>query len=107
VNRPTLRELRGLVLDELISGRWISASEVTERLGVGHGRPYERVALVLERLAHEGVLELENPRSRGKRYFRRRQARRPDVRVHAPPRFDDENPLFNDAGTDPAGRSTR
>ena len=29
------------------------------------------VALVCERLAHEGLLELRNPKSTGKRYFRR------------------------------------
>jgi hypothetical protein len=32
---------------------------------------FYRVGLVCERLAHEGLLEIRNPRSVGKRYFRR------------------------------------
>jgi hypothetical protein len=71
---PTLRELRWLVVDDLHDDRWMTPTEIADRLGVGRNRGWERVALTCERLAHEGVLELRNPRSRGKRYFRRRQA---------------------------------
>lgn len=69
--RLTLDELRPLVLDEL-DGDWVTPSVVVDRLGLGHGIPYYQAALVLERLAHEGVAELENAASRGKRRFRRR-----------------------------------
>jgi hypothetical protein len=70
MSRATLSELRQLVLYELDDG-WLTATEVCRRHGLGNSRSWDRVALILERLAHEGVAELRNPRSRGHRHFRR------------------------------------
>jgi hypothetical protein len=69
----TLAQLRSeILLLFALTGpdEWLTPTNVCDELQVGHNRAYDRVALVLERLAHEGLLELRNPRSRGKRYFR-------------------------------------
>ncbi len=54
-----------------LTDEWLTASEVAGELELGHNHGWTACALVLERLAHEGEVELRNPRSRGKRYFRR------------------------------------
>jgi hypothetical protein len=70
VIRPTLADLRRQLLLEL-DDQWRTPTEIAHVLGLGHGIDWLKVALVLERLAHEGVVEIANPRSRGKRWFRR------------------------------------
>jgi hypothetical protein len=93
MSRLSLRELRVLVLDAL-DDRWTTSTAIADRLGLGHGNGWERVALVLERLAHEGRAELKNPRSRGRRSFRRatRPPGRPRAsRIHPPPRGDESH----------------
>jgi hypothetical protein len=69
--RPTLTEFRWLVRREMDEHEWLTPSQICDRLGYGHGLTWYRVALVCERMAHEGLLELRNPNSTGKRYFRR------------------------------------
>jgi hypothetical protein len=67
----TLRELRRRILFELdweLHGDWVTSSEMTDRLGLGHGIDWLRVALVLERLANDGVVELKRPGSRTRRF---------------------------------------
>ncbi len=74
MSRQSLDELRESLLFE-VDGEWRTASELFDRIGlVSHERDWYRVALICERLAHEGVLELRNPASRGKRHFRLRAA---------------------------------
>ncbi len=72
----TIKELREIIVDELEAAwfdedEWITASDICRRHRLGHGWYFYRVATVLERLAHEGVAEIRNPASRGRRYFRR------------------------------------
>jgi hypothetical protein len=68
--RPTLAQLRAAVLLEL-DDRWSTPTEIADRLGLDHGIGWMRVALICERLAHEGAAEIKNPRSQRKRWFRR------------------------------------
>src|SRR5262245_59601876 len=73
MSRYTLAKLRPLILALLDRGGsdWITASEACRSLGLDYGLSYYRVALTLERLAHEGLAVIRNPRSRGTRAFRR------------------------------------
>ena len=57
-HRPTLSELRELVLDEL-DGQWVTPTEVADALELDHGPGWYRVALTLERLANDGLAELK------------------------------------------------
>jgi hypothetical protein len=66
----TLRAIRRAVLWEL-DGEWTTPSEMADRLDVGHGIGWLRVALVLERLANDGLVELKRPGSRTRRFRRR------------------------------------
>lgn len=77
MGRLTLREIRRETLDfldeaDIFDDGWRTPTEVQRALGLG-GSDFYRCALVLERLAHEGLVELQYPASKGKRYFRRRQ----------------------------------
>ena len=69
--QPTLAELRSRVLFEL-DGRWTTPSDLAHRLDLDHGTGWLKVALVLERLANDGVAELKTAGAT-KRWFRRRQ----------------------------------
>jgi hypothetical protein len=64
-----LREIRQAVLWEL-DDEWVTSTEMTDRLGLGHGIDWLRVALVLERLAADGLAELKRPGSRTRRFRR-------------------------------------
>ena len=69
--RLSLDDIRDRILD-VPRNDWITPSEVFRLIGsVNSERDWYRCALVLERVAHEGSVELQNPHSRGKRYFRR------------------------------------
>jgi DNA-binding transcriptional ArsR family regulator len=70
--RPTLYEIRREVLLEL-DDEWRTPSEMTDRLRLGHGIEWLAVALTMERLANDGLVELKMPGSRTRR-FRRRAA---------------------------------
>lgn len=67
--RPTLDELRRRVLD-VPPAAWTTPSALAEALELDRGEGYLRLALVLERLANDGELELRRPGSR-RREFRR------------------------------------
>jgi hypothetical protein len=67
--RLTLREIRREVLRELDED-WASPTELGDRLGLGNGNGWYKVALVLERLANDGVVELKTPGSRTRRFRR-------------------------------------
>ncbi len=72
MNRLSLDEIRGRILDHLDIEDWQTPSELFRAIGlVNNERDWYRCALVCERLVHEGRAELQNPASRGKRYFRR------------------------------------
>jgi hypothetical protein len=75
MSHVTLGELRELILVEPDDGDWLTPSNIRvalSREGYAIGwNGWERIALLLERMAHEGLLEIQNPRSRGKRFFRR------------------------------------
>lgn len=58
MSRMPLTELRHYVFD-VLDDQWVSATDVAETLGVGHGFHWYRVSLVLERLANDGVAEIE------------------------------------------------
>ncbi len=66
--RPTLAELRSLVLGELSADVWRTPSEISDWLGLGHGYDWCRIALVLERLANDGLAELKTPGSTVRRF---------------------------------------
>jgi hypothetical protein len=72
VSRPSLRDLRRWLLDEL-DDQWRTAAELQERLGYYKGcggSDWYRICLVLERDANDGLIELQ---ARGRvRRFRRR-----------------------------------
>ena len=70
--RLSLRDLHNLIVGEL-DGEWRTPSELCDRLGVGHGIYWYKVALLLERAAADGYAELKTAGSRVRR-FRRRQA---------------------------------
>jgi hypothetical protein len=65
----TLADLRRQILSEL-DDDWVTSTEITDRLGLGHGIDWLRVALVLERLAGDGLAELKRPGSRTRRFRR-------------------------------------
>jgi hypothetical protein len=67
--RPTLVDLRWLVLLEL-DDAWVTPTELADRHGLNHGRDWLMVALVLERLANDGLAELKQPGSRTRRFRR-------------------------------------
>jgi hypothetical protein len=72
--RPSLRELRRWLLDEL-DDTWQTPADLQERLGYYAGcggNDWYRICLILERLANDGRIEI---RARGRvRRFRRRAA---------------------------------
>jgi hypothetical protein len=59
------------VLSELDAEVWSTPTEIADRLGLGHGIGWLRVALTLERLANDGLAELKRPGSRTRRFRRR------------------------------------
>ena len=59
--RPTLAQLRSLILDELDDHEWTTFSELTRRLRLGNGDGWIRVALTCERLVSDGDAELKTP----------------------------------------------
>ncbi len=71
--RLTLAQLRRRVLSEL-GDQWTTPTALTRRLDLGNGVDWFQVALVLERLAADGVLELKRPGARVRRFRRRRPA---------------------------------
>jgi hypothetical protein len=68
--RPTLHEIRRDVLRELDTD-WMTPSEMTDRLELGHGVDWFIVSLMLERLANDGLAELKTPGSRTRRFRKR------------------------------------
>jgi hypothetical protein len=66
-----LDALRRRVLLEL-DDTWMTPSEIANRLGLGHGVGWLKVALVLERLAVDGEAEIQRPGRKVRRF--RRQA---------------------------------
>jgi hypothetical protein len=98
--RPTLAAIRRDVLDTLDGDTWLSATELESLLYGQHGGVmFYAVALVAERLAADGVLELRVSHGGRVRRFRPAQAagipttglvgiRLP--RIHPPPRFGGE-----------------
>jgi hypothetical protein len=71
MSRPSVLELRRLVLDEL-DDQWRTPSDFGWRLGLGHGIDHYKLALVLERLAADGHAELKRTGSRVRRFRRAR-----------------------------------
>lgn len=67
--RPTLRDLQAFVLDE-IDEEWRPAFWFFERLERPRGWDWYRVALVLERLAAGGLVEVRGDPLTGRRWFR-------------------------------------
>jgi hypothetical protein len=65
----TLADLRRAVLDELWD-EWITPTEMCRALGPGNGVDWYRVALVLERLANDGLVELKTAGSTVRRFRR-------------------------------------
>jgi hypothetical protein len=72
-HRPSLHTLRSWILDEL-DDTWQTPSDLRDRLGYYEGcggSDWYRIALILERLANDGRIEI---RAGGRvRRFRRRQ----------------------------------
>ncbi len=66
--RLSMVGLRRVILRQL-GDEWVTPYELSDRLGVGHGDGYLKVALVLERLANDGEIELRPIGNR--RRFRR------------------------------------
>jgi hypothetical protein len=71
VSRPTLTELRETVLDEL-NGEWRSPSDLGRTLGLGNGVGWYQLCLTLERLANDGLAELQTPGWTVRRFRRSR-----------------------------------
>ena len=67
MSRPTLAELREIVLDEL-NDEWRSPSDLGRMLGLGNGVGWYQLCLVLERLANDGLAELKTPGSTVRRF---------------------------------------
>lgn len=94
-HRPTLAELRREVLDVLddLYPEWTTPTAV-QRLLLSPGGPggawWFRVALVLERLAADGEVELQ-AHGRVRRFRREGGRAAPRARVHPPPRFDNDS----------------
>lgn len=63
----TLAQIRSALLWEL-DGDWVTPSELTRRLDLDHDDGWLRVALVLERLAVDGIAEIKRPGSRVRRF---------------------------------------
>ena len=71
--RYTLAEVRERVLADIADGEWVTPNQVRQRLGIGGACAHWRVAVVLERLAADGELELK-PGTTRHRYFKRGDA---------------------------------
>jgi hypothetical protein len=69
--RPTLGDLRRGVLD-VLGDEWMATTRVADELQVGHGLNWYRIALVLERLAADGEIELKRPARKVRRFRKRR-----------------------------------
>lgn len=69
MTRPSLAELRSVVLNEL-DHHWQTPTEIGARLGLDHGLDYYRLALTIERLANDGLAELKTPGSTVRRFRR-------------------------------------
>ena len=82
MSRATLAELREIVLDEL-DDQWVTPSEITDTLELDHGPSWYRVALILERLANDGLAELQTPGSTVRRFRRSRRPPTPTTIVRA------------------------
>jgi hypothetical protein len=65
-----LDALRRRVLFEL-DDTWRTPSEIADRLRLGHGVGWLKVALVLERLVIDGEAEIQRPRRKVRRFRRR------------------------------------
>ena len=76
MSRPSLRELRHDVF-ELLDDEWRTPSELCDALGFAHGLDWYRISLVCERLANDGLIEIQ---ARGNRRKFRRGERDPDWR---------------------------
>ena len=68
--RTSLADIRRHVLAELNPGSWATASDIADRLRLGHGVGWLKVALILERAVVDGDAEIEKP-GRHLRRFRR------------------------------------
>jgi hypothetical protein len=82
--RWTLDRLRRRALFELDAERWTTTNEISERIGLGHGHGWTRLALVLERLVVDGEAEIERPGTHVRRF--RRDADRGGGSPTIPPR---------------------
>ena len=67
--RPTLSEIRREVLLEL-DDEWRTPTELQRELGIVNNQDFYKVALVIERLANDGLAELERPGSIIRRFRR-------------------------------------
>jgi hypothetical protein len=68
VTRRLLRlELRHALLREL-DDEWRTPTELADSLGLDHGVDWFKVALVLERLANDGEVELKGAGTRVRRF---------------------------------------
>lgn len=68
----SLDELRELILADIADGEWVTPNAIRQRNRIGGQCAAWRVALVLERLAADGELELK-PGTTRHRYFRRKE----------------------------------
>jgi hypothetical protein len=71
MTRPSLAELRSIVLKEL-DEQWRSPTELGTYLGINNGAGWYRLCLTLERLANDGLAELKTPGSTVRRFRRSR-----------------------------------
>jgi hypothetical protein len=71
MSRPTLAELRVRVV-AVLDDEWTTPTEFCRTLGVGNGVEYYQVSLICERLANDGIAELQHPGSTVRRFRRRR-----------------------------------
>ena len=58
------------MLDALDHHERLTATQITDALGLDHGHSWYRVALTLERLANDGILELKRPGSTIRKFRR-------------------------------------
>jgi hypothetical protein len=71
VRRHTLAELRPMILAHVQDlDEWTTPTTICDQLGVGEGKNWYRVALVCERLALAGQLEIKDPASRIRKFRR-------------------------------------
>jgi hypothetical protein len=68
---PSLKAIAAQVLADGVADDWRTTTEIADRLGLNHGIGWYRLALAVERLTVDGIIEIKKPGSTVRRFRRK------------------------------------